>query len=36
MLAELALNEALEAKRLAELEYKRSVEVVKRMSIRSL
>jgi RND family efflux transporter MFP subunit len=35
MLAELALNEALEAKRLAELEYKRSVEVVKRMSIRS-
>ena len=35
MLAELALNEALEAKRLAELEYKRSVEVVKRMNIRS-
>jgi RND family efflux transporter MFP subunit len=35
MLAELALNEALEAKRLAELEYKRSVEVVKRMSVRS-
>lgn len=35
ILAELALNEALEAKRLAELEYKRSVEVVKRMSIRS-
>ncbi len=35
MLAELALNEALEAKRLAELEYKRSVEVVRRMSIRS-
>jgi len=35
MLAELVLNEALEAKRLAELEYKRSVEVVKRMSIRS-
>jgi RND family efflux transporter MFP subunit len=35
MLAELALNEALEAKRLAEMEYKRSVEVVKRMSIRS-
>ena len=35
MLAELALNEALEGKRLAELEYKRSVEVVKRMSIRS-
>lgn len=35
ILAELALNEALEAKRIAELEYKRSVEVVKRMSIRS-
>jgi RND family efflux transporter MFP subunit len=35
MLAELALNEALEAKRLAELEYKRAVEVVKRMTIRS-
>lgn len=35
ILAELALNEALEAKRLAELEYKRSVEVMKRMSIRS-
>jgi RND family efflux transporter MFP subunit len=35
ILAELALSEALEAKRLAELEYKRSVEVVKRMSIRS-
>lgn len=35
ILAELALNEALEAKRLAELEYKRSVEVVKRMSVRS-
>lgn len=35
MLAELALNEALEAKRLSEMEYKRSVEVVKRMSIRS-
>jgi RND family efflux transporter MFP subunit len=35
VLAELALNEALEGKRLAELEYKRSVEVVKRMSIRS-
>lgn len=35
ILAELALNEALEGKRLAELEYKRSVEVVKRMSIRS-
>jgi len=34
-LSELALNEALETKRLAELEYKRSVEVVKRMSIRS-
>lgn len=35
ILAELALNEALEAKRIAELEYKRTVEVVKRMSIRS-
>jgi RND family efflux transporter MFP subunit len=35
ILAELALNEALEAKRLAELEYKRAVEVVKRMNIRS-
>jgi RND family efflux transporter MFP subunit len=35
ILAELALNEALEEKRIAEFEYKRSVEVVKRMSIRS-
>src|SRR4030042_508849 len=35
MLAELALNEALEAKGLAEVEYTSSVEVVKRMSIRS-
>jgi RND family efflux transporter MFP subunit len=35
ILAELALNEALEAKRIAELEYKRTVEVVKRMNIRS-
>jgi RND family efflux transporter MFP subunit len=35
IVAELALNEALEAQRLADLEYRRSVEVVKRMSIRS-
>jgi RND family efflux transporter MFP subunit len=35
ILAEMQLQEALENKRLAELEYKRTVEVVKRMTIRS-
>jgi RND family efflux transporter MFP subunit len=35
ILAELGLAEALENRRLAELEYKRAAEVVKRMTIRS-
>ena len=35
MLAELQLHEVLENKRLAELEYKRTVEVVNRLTIRS-
>ena len=35
VVAELQLQEALENKRLAELEYKRSVEVVKRLTVRS-
>jgi multidrug efflux pump subunit AcrA (membrane-fusion protein) len=35
VLAEMQLQEAVENKRLAELEYKRAVEVVNRMTIRS-
>jgi len=35
IVAELALNEAIESKRIAEMEYKRAQEVYKRMTIRS-
>ena len=35
IVAELALNEAVESKRIAEMEYKRAQEVYKRMTIRS-
>lgn len=35
IVAELALNEAIESKRVAEMEYKRAQEVYKRMTIRS-
>ena len=35
IVAELALNEAVESKRVAEMEYKRTQEVYKRMTIRS-
>jgi RND family efflux transporter MFP subunit len=35
IVAELALNEAIESKRVAEMEYKRAQEMYKRMSIRS-
>jgi RND family efflux transporter MFP subunit len=35
IIAELALNEAIESKRIAEMEYKRAQEVYRRMTIRS-